>query len=180
MVDELVDIVDENTGKRTGKTIMKSYAHKEGIPHLGMHLWIYNSKKEILLQHRAPCKTTFPNYWDISVAGHVGASENVVEVALREAKEELGLGIDPKNLEDIGCMKVDVVDEHINNKEFVKLFAYKLDSQVDFKFQEEEVDDAKFVSLDVVLEKVKSGKNEFVANGKFFLPALDIIKKKFN
>ncbi len=70
---------------------MKSEAHREGLWHRAAHIWAYNSKGEILLQLRAKNKRTFPDKWDLSVAGHISASEEPIDSALREIEEEVGL-----------------------------------------------------------------------------------------
>jgi 8-oxo-dGTP diphosphatase len=43
-------------------------------------------------------------YWAAAAAGHVEADESVFEAAVREAREELGVGLDPKTLEPLCAM----------------------------------------------------------------------------
>ena len=59
MADELIDIYDENN-KPLGIQKMKSEAHRDGLWHRASHVWIYNSKGEILLQLRAKNKELWP------------------------------------------------------------------------------------------------------------------------
>lgn len=92
MADELIDIVDENDVP-TGIQKMKSLAHADGSWHRVAHIWIYNSKGEVLLQLRAPNKLLYPNKWDVSVAGHIGAGEDIIAGAQREIQEEIGVKI---------------------------------------------------------------------------------------
>ena len=96
-VDELIDIVDAN-GKPTGKTALKSKAHKNGWYHNTIHLWLYTNKGEILLQQRSHKKTIYPLLWDVSVAGHIDAGETFTQAAIRETKEEIGLDLNGENL----------------------------------------------------------------------------------
>ena len=103
-MDELIDILDAN-GKPTGKTALKSEAHKNGWFHPTTHIWFYTNKGELLLQQRAKSKDTHPLLWDVSVAGHIGAGENVLDSALREVEEEIGLKIAKTDLQKIGCFK---------------------------------------------------------------------------
>ena len=58
-----------------------------------MHIWFYTDDQRILLQKRASVKKVFPNHWDVSVAGHVGAGEKIEVAAIREVHEEIGLSI---------------------------------------------------------------------------------------
>lgn len=61
--------------------------------------WVYNSKNEILVQKRASSKKLYPDYWDMSCAGHIDAGETIVQGVIREAKEEIGIDIKEEDLE---------------------------------------------------------------------------------
>lgn len=76
-MEELIDLLDEN-GNMIG-TIDKAIAHRDGLWHKSVHIWMVNDKNEILLQHRCAEKNFFPNFWDCSFAGHVGAGEESIE-----------------------------------------------------------------------------------------------------
>tara|TARA_R110002049_G_scaffold261807_2_gene437866 strand:+ start:785 stop:1336 length:552 start_codon:yes stop_codon:yes gene_type:complete len=103
-MDERIDILDAY-GNSIGKTAMKSDAHKNGWYHATTHIWFYTAKKEVLLQQRAKNKDTHPLLWDVSVAGHIGARENILDAAIREIKEEIGLAVLKTNLHKIGYFK---------------------------------------------------------------------------
>jgi len=139
-MDELIDILDEQ-GNHTGKTCLKSEAHKHGYFHNTVHIWIYTSDKKILLQKRAPTKKVFPNLWDISVAGHIGAGEKIKTAALREIEEEIGFTITKDKLIEIGNRKHQV--KHANgiiDNEFHHVFATELTVPLhSLSIQEEEV-----------------------------------------
>lgn len=69
-----------------------------------VHVWIWRqtaSGIEVLLQHRAKDKPTWPDCLDISAAGHVDAGETLIDAVLREADEEIGVAINPSSLEYI-------------------------------------------------------------------------------
>ncbi|WP_299120947.1 NUDIX domain-containing protein [uncultured Tenacibaculum sp.] len=152
-MDELIDIVDE-FGNYTGKTCLKSEAHKFGYFHPTVHIWIYTSNQQILLQKRALTKKVFPGLWDISVAGHVAAGENIEEAALREVSEEIGFSIAPENLYKIGTRKHMV--NHANgiiDNEFHHVYITKLTVPIhQLKIQEEEVDELKLFELKTLLK----------------------------
>ena len=111
---EIIEIWDEN-GVPTGKTAPKPEVHRNGWFHPTVHVWFYTPDGKILLQKRSPGKETFPNLWDVSVAGHIHAGETPMEAALREVREEIGLEVDPKELEFLGRFK----SEHFHAEDFI-------------------------------------------------------------
>lgn len=53
---------------------------------------------EVLLQLRGPGASYMPHHWASGAAGHVEYGESVAVAAAREAREELGIEIDPADL----------------------------------------------------------------------------------
>ncbi|MDX8553134.1 NUDIX domain-containing protein [Tenacibaculum sp. 1B UA] len=151
-MDELIDIVDEN-GNYTGKTCLKSEAHKKGYFHPTIHVWLYTSDYKILLQKRALTKKVFPGLWDISVAGHIAAGENIKIAAVREVKEEIGFDILPENLHKIGTRKHMVNHPNgIIDNEFHHVFIAELSTPIEeLTLQQEEVAALKLFSLETIL-----------------------------
>lgn len=177
-MDELVDIVDIN-GKATGKTCMKSEAHKKGYWHSCAHVWVYNGNKEILIQKRIETKDTFPGMWDVSVAGHIGAGEDPKIAAVREVSEEVGFETSISDLEYIGHYSGDVKhSDTLIDREYhhVYIVEYK-GAFTDLKIQEEEVAEIKFVSLDQYRNGM--GSNAFVPYPKNYIDMVfEAIKNK--
>ena len=103
-MDELVDILNED-GSPTGLREMKSVAHRNGLFHPTIHVWLYTRNGQLLIQKRGKNKKSFPLLWDVSVAGHIGAGEDIVASALREVEEEIGLVLEPLELQKIGVFK---------------------------------------------------------------------------
>lgn len=100
-MDELIDILDSE-GNFTGQTAMKSEVHQKGLFHQTVHIWFYTSDGQLLLQQRGKDKDTHPLLWDVSVAGHIGAGEEIEMAAVREVEEEIGLIISKEDLMKIG------------------------------------------------------------------------------
>ena len=145
-MDEMIDILDEYTGEKTGEVISKNEAHKTGIWHGSIHVLIVNNDKtRTLLQKRCAEKKLYPNTWDIAVGGHISAGEDDITSAKRELEEELGL-----NSEELKIEKVDRITEKLNNNgvisnEFVSIFIAYADINInDIKLQAEEVSEAKW------------------------------------
>ena len=90
-MEELLDVYTRD-GKYIGVKSRKEFSKgNPGFYHKPAWTWVYNSKGEILIQKRSENKKMFPNFWDMSCAGHVDAGETVIEGVLREAKEERGI-----------------------------------------------------------------------------------------
>lgn len=150
-MQEFFDILDEN-GNKTGQTKARSLVHKDGDWHAAVHIWIVNEKGEILLQKRAPQKDRHPNMWGVSsVGGHLSAGDEILDAAVREVKEEVGLKIKPEDLKKIGICKFAAPEDGtgFNNKEFRHIFFLKIDKKVeDLVMQEDEVSELKFVPIE--------------------------------
>lgn len=115
-MQEYLDICDSE-GNLTGQKELKSEVHKKGLWHRSVHVWIINSKKEILIQKRSATKDNHPNEWDISAAGHVSSGEDFLTSAQRETEEEIGLKIRPEDFIQIGLVKqMSKREGYINNE----------------------------------------------------------------
>jgi isopentenyldiphosphate isomerase len=160
MKEEPVDILDER-GNKTGQTLLKSQAHKQGLWHPVIHLWICNSKGEALMQKRAPQKLIWPNLWDVAVGGHVAAGESPEATAVKETSEELGIKVEPQNLQFIGQSKYEhAMDAGWINRIFIWSYLIKLDIGLsELTLEKREVSDARWFELNE-LEKALSNPTE--------------------
>ena len=152
-MDELIDILTPE-GKFTGKTALKSEAHKNGWFHATVHIWLFTSDKKILLQKRALTKKVFPGLWDISVAGHVGAGEEILTSAKREVFEEIGLELNEKDLIKIGTRIHQVSHKNgIQDNEHHHVFIAELKTPIsELTMQPEEVAGLELWDLKVLKE----------------------------
>lgn len=87
---ELWDVYDVNRTK-TGQTMVRGEAFGPEVYHLVIHVCVFNSKNEMLIQQRQPFKEGWPNYWDITVGGSSVAGETSQMAAQRELQEEVGI-----------------------------------------------------------------------------------------
>lgn len=176
-MDEIIDILTPD-GKSTGKTALKSEAHQKGLYHQTIHVWFYTDDKKILLQKRAAVKKVFPNRWDVSVAGHIGAGEKIESAAIREVKEEIGIDIKESDLFKVGFRKDEIVHPNgILDNEFKHLFLCKLTKGVsELTKQIGEVDDLQIFDLSILKDTTKHG-NFMVPNINFYY---DFIFNKIN
>jgi len=152
-MDEFIDILTTE-GAPTGRTALKSEAHKKGWFHATAHIWFFTSDHQILLQKRALTKKVFPGIWDISVAGHIGAGEKILQGAKREILEEIGLELQEKDLIKIGTRIHQVSHSNgIQDNEHHHVFIAELKTSVEkLTLQKEEVADIKLWDLKILKE----------------------------
>lgn len=95
---ELVVLVDEKNNP-VG-TADKDTVHTRNTPlHRAFSLFLFNSKKQLLVTRRAETKKTFPGVWTNTVCGHVSPGETTTDAAKRRLREELGIsGVDIKEV----------------------------------------------------------------------------------
>ena len=99
-------------------------------------------------------KDTRPGYWSLSVGGHVGYAEEYPPVAIREAYEEIGIIVHPKEIESLGK----IITISPNEKEMNQVYKYVLKDNPTFKPNKEEVDQLKFVDIKTLKEMIKTEK----------------------
>lgn len=159
---ELLDIWDHN-GHPTGQICEKDVAHQKGLFHPTVHIWFYTKEPFVLMQKRGPNKETFPNLWDVSVAGHVAAGESILEAAIREAKEEIGLELVSTDLIKIAVRKnINKFSNGITDCEFQHVFLSHLKTDLkQLKLQEEEVDAVRLFSFDDLEKCMSNNHPEF-------------------
>jgi 8-oxo-dGTP pyrophosphatase MutT (NUDIX family) len=94
---ELCDVVDE-LGARIGRTVARDTPLAPGEYYLVVHVWIRDEAGDYLVQQRAHDRATDPGVW-ATTAGYVQAGEDSLAAAVRETREELGLQLQPAQLE---------------------------------------------------------------------------------
>lgn len=93
---ERVDLYDENRIP-LGLTAERQEHRKQkhtGMYRMVVHVCIFNSRGQLLIQQRSAQKEAFPGKWDVSAAGGVRADETSRQGAEREVREELGYALD--------------------------------------------------------------------------------------
>ena len=145
-MEEMIDVLDEFTGEKTGEVISKIEAHKTGIWHGSIHVLIVNNdKSKTLLQKRCAEKKLYPNTWDIAVGGHISAGEDDITSAKRELEEELGLNPEELKIEKVDRITEKLVNNGVISNEYVSIFIVYADIDInDIKLQVEEVSEAKW------------------------------------
>ncbi len=152
--DELFDIID-CSGNRTGAIKPRAHVHRDGDWHATVHVWLITPRREILLQKRASTKETWPGKWDISAAGHIQAGDSAIDTAIREVREELGLGVRAEELHHLRRLKQQTLYESIRDNEINDVFAAITDIHPEMiDIDHSEVESVQLVTLSAFEAKV--------------------------
>jgi isopentenyl-diphosphate delta-isomerase len=89
MNNEFVQLVDEEDHE-TG-IMEKLEAHKKGLLHRAVSVFVFNSKGELLLQQRAPAKYHSATLWSNTCCTHPRPGETTIDAAKRRLLEEMGI-----------------------------------------------------------------------------------------
>lgn len=76
----------------------KLVAHKKGLLHRAISIFIFNSKGELLLQQRAKNKYHSAGLWSNTVCSHPAPGESFAHAAHRRLEEEMGFDCKLKKL----------------------------------------------------------------------------------
>ena len=91
MKEELVILVDENDNKIG--LMPKMEAHEKAVLHRAFSVFIFNDKKELMLQQRAAHKYHSPKLWTNTCCSHQRDGETNVDAGMRRLQEEMGFSV---------------------------------------------------------------------------------------
>jgi len=129
--NQKLNIVDENgniIGEETRENI-----HRKGLLHREVHVWFYTPGGEIIFQHRAKNKDTYPDLLDATVGGHVEIGADYESTALQELEEETGISAAKDNIDFIQITKRKSHDKATGmmNNAIKATYAYCYDGRVE-------------------------------------------------
>ena len=148
--DEIIFTVDANN--KPIEPMQRQKVHAEGIWHRTTDIIVVNHKRELICHKRSMQKDTGAGLWDSAFGGHTLAGAESLDAAALELFEESGLKPKLKDLKFIGIVKY--MSQSGNNKEFRYAYLYKWNGKIeDLNLEKDEIDEAKWVPLDVVKTK---------------------------
>lgn len=164
MKEELLDVLDEN-GVKTGEVLPRKVVHEKGLWHRAIVVAIINDENKILLQQRSKNKEKNAGMWDISVAGHLSSGQDSLAGANREISEEasvnLGFSVKVKDFRFMTSFrKIQEVSESFIERQFYDFFILRQNGLTadNIRFQAEEVQAIKFVSINELNKMREEGK----------------------
>lgn len=138
---ELFPLIDAE-GNVVGRAT-RAYCHGGSMAlHPVVHLHVIDAEGRIYLQKRSMRKDIAPGKWDTSVGGHVDFGESLQDAVVREAREELGLHIDPEECRFL----FQYVWQSSRERELVTAFA--LTSEVTPQPDYDEVDEGRYFTIE--------------------------------
>ena len=147
---ERFPVVDEND-QLLGDA-PRSEVHGNNLRHRAVHILIFNSLGELLLQKRSRWKDRHPLLWDSSAAGHVEAGEEYDATAIRELQEELGVAAELSRVAKLPASER-------TGQEFIWLYRGQHDGP--FIPAPTEIEHAEFFPTDVVSEWARARPADF-------------------
>ena len=159
---ELWDLYDRDRIP-TGEIHQRGTPLPQGRYHMVVHVVIFNTRGEMLIQQRQPFKEGWPNLWDVTVGGSAVAGDNSRTAAQRETMEEIGLDIDLSAEQPKLTLPFDVGFDDV----------YTLTMDVDLAsltLQESEVQAVRWASEEEVLAMLADGR--FIPYHRAFIQLL--------
>jgi 8-oxo-dGTP pyrophosphatase MutT (NUDIX family) len=142
MPSEIVTLVDSND-QVIGEA-PRSEVRRKGLLHRVTYILVISTDGKLLLQKRTPIKDLYPGFFDAAAGGVVKSGEAYEISAIRELEEELGVSNAPLTFH---------FDHYFDdgfNRCWGRVFSCQHDGP--FKLQAAEVESAKFVDLEPILD----------------------------
>ncbi len=154
MTEEVI-LADKNNRKVGIEEKIK--AHQEGKLHRAFSIFIFNSKKDLLIQQRAKTKYHSAGLWSNTVCSHPRPGETYQQAAHRRLKEEMGFDC---KLKKVFCFiyKTDFQNSLIEN-EYDCVFTGKFDGKP--KPNAQEIMDSKWVSIEELKQDIIKNSDKY-------------------
>ncbi len=157
MPQDIFDVVDERD-QVIGQA-PRAEVHARRLMHRAVHVFLFNSRGEFLLQMRSVHKDEHPLTYTSSCSGHVDSGETYDEAAVRELGEELGLDCELEPLQKFAATP-ELAMEHT--------MLYRAVSDDTPVIDEHEIDFVQFHPLDEVRQML-------AAQPQIFSPPLRVL-----
>ncbi len=165
----------------------RALVHRDGDFHRSVHVWLVDPHRQLLLQQRSASKDTHPCLLDVSCAGHITGDDAVLDTAVRELYEELGVRVDAESVASARlCTLPSVQEGHTARhgpficREFQDLFLLRWPVPLvasDFTAldagEQDEVAGVVVEGASSVLAALRAGDAAYVPRGELYCAALE-------
>ena len=132
---------------KTEETMVRGEKITKGFYRLVVHVCIFNSRGEMLIQQRQPFKSSWSNMWDITVGGSAISGDTSQSAAEREVYEEIGYKLSLDGIRP--ALTINFEDG------FDDMYLIKKDIEIsDLYLQYEEVKAVKWASKEEILKMI--------------------------
>lgn len=165
---ELIDVYDRHRNKV--RTADREDVLNRDEYRLVVHICVFNSKDQMLIQKRQPFKRGWSGLWDLSTGGMALSGETSAQAAQRELNEEIGIDHDFSEERPFVSVSYTVGfdDYYVIQKEVIP---------EELKLQYEEVEKVRWADRSEVLSMIDSG--EFIPYHKGFIEMLFDMRNDF-
>ncbi len=149
--EELLQVVDPETGEPTGEHLPRKKVLEEKLWCRTTNIFVLNSKGQILCHQRSLNKERFPGAWTTRFDGHITMGESFTISALKELEEEIGLRVNAFQLIPWRTSKKNV--SRIWVRDFLTVFDGNIE---DLPLQKSEIEQIKWFDAKEVLDELES------------------------
>lgn len=159
---EILDIYDRDR-RKTDRTAIRGQPLEKGDFRVVIHVCLFNSKGEMLIQRRQPFTKGWAGMWDVTVSGSAVSGDSSSGAAIRETSEEIGITLSSDDLRQVCTVNFDegFDDFYIVNKD-IDISALTL--------QPEEVAEVKWANMDTIIRLIDE--ERFIPYHKSFIEML--------
>ncbi len=147
----IVDKKDEEVG--TGDKIT---VHRTGLLHRAFSIFIFNSRREIMLQQRAKSKYHSPGLWSNACCSHPRPNQNLKDEVHTRLKKEMGIDCD---LKEIFSFMYKANLGNLTEHEFDHVFVGRFDGNP--KPNKLEAEDWKWINPKKLKKDIKENPNKY-------------------
>jgi|SRR3989338_958664 len=159
-----VVLVDDKDNQIGVEDKLKAHTGK-GSLHRCISVFVFNDKKQLLLQKRGKEKMLWPLYWTNTCCSHPAESEGYEQAGQRRLEEEMGFSCLVKF---IGKMQYEATYKDIGvEKEVCGVVVGKYNGEVNVN--PSEADDYKWIDMDELKEDVKNNSDKYTPWFKLYL-----------
>ena len=155
MTTDFVILVNKSD-KKIG-LMPKIEAHEKGFLHRAFSVFIFNNKRQLLLQKRNSNKYHSPGLWTNTCCSHQRDGESNINAGIRRLQDEMGFKTD---LKEIGSFIYKVkFDNGLIEHELDYILVGEYENDVEPNPQE--VDDWKWIGLEEINNDIKTNPEEY-------------------